>query len=154
MKVEEHPINPVGNYFPVIDKETDILVIEWNRIQEEIDKVPWYKRWWDNIRQRDWVIAIKFLMYALDHLVTTIDGLMDNGADKKATVLKALDVLYTSIVIPITPIWLKPFNNKVKEFLLEVVFSIMIDFVVAKYREGAWNLKGQNNGKKNSGTQM
>ena len=93
--------------------------------------------WWKKVRGH-WIKAISFLVAAGDFFIRRIDDLVEAGPDKKATVLAALGEVYDKIVAPYLPFWLKPFNTKIKKFVIEVVASIMIDFFVGKYRVGNW----------------
>lgn len=86
------------------------------------------------------VYVTKFLLGTLDGLIVFVDGLMggENGADKKATVLAAIVVLYDYVVAQALPIWLKPFAKSIKTFIIFTVMSIAIDWIVSKYNTGAW----------------
>jgi len=93
--------------------------------------------WWKRIKGQ-WVKAISFIVAAGDYFIRKVDDLLDEGPDKKATVLEALGEVYDSIVPGLLPFILKPFNKKIKSFVINVIASIMIDFFVGKYRVGNW----------------
>lgn len=86
------------------------------------------------------VQVVKYLLICLDGLIVFVDGLMENagGADKKATVLAAVAVLYDYVVKETMPIWLKPFASTIKVFIIYTIISIAIDWIVSKYRGGLW----------------
>jgi hypothetical protein len=86
------------------------------------------------------VYVTKFLLGTLDGLIVFVDGLMggESGADKKATVIAAVVVLYDYVVAQALPIWLKPFATSIKTFIIYTVISIAIDWIVSKYNTGAW----------------
>lgn len=83
-----------------------------------------------------------FLLGALDQLVNTIDGLLDKGIDKKATVLAGMERLYDFVQSSaFVPLWLKPFLSVIKSYVIYVLLSIFIDWMVSKYRQGQWKIK-------------
>ena len=82
-----------------------------------------------------------FLINSLDEFVQLVDDKIDNGADKKATVMVYIEKLYDEIVTMSLPIFLKPFSLPIKRFVIMVIVSGAIDFVVTKYRDGSWRNK-------------
>jgi len=82
-----------------------------------------------------------FLINSLDEFIQIVDDKLDNGSDKKATVMLYVEKLYDEIVTASLPVFLKPFNLPIKRFVVLVVISGTIDFVVSKYRNGAWRNK-------------
>lgn len=114
---------------------------------EEVDrKVEFYRNLWDSQRNAKsfWRPSVSlsrvtnFLMVALDDLVVTVAGSVLSGPDKKATVLKAVDVLYDYIIREAIPVWMRPFAAPVKQYIVEVLVSNAIDWMVAKYQSGSW----------------
>lgn len=123
--------NPVGTpRLQVIDNAVKEVMLVWEQIAPN-------STWWTRTKGA-WVAAVRFLIKATDYLIRQIDDVLDNGPDKKATVLAVIDKLYDLIVPPLLPLWLKPFNSRIKRFVIYVVISLMIDFIVEKYREGDW----------------
>jgi len=87
-----------------------------------------------------------FFLGSVDILICTIDNLLDKGIDKKATVLMGMDEIYTYVQkSPYIPIWLKPFLNVIKNYVVYTVFSMFIDWAVSKYRQGYWRIKDDSN---------
>ena len=128
--------NPVGipeSY--VLKNSIDEVIETWKRNNPS-------PSWWRKIKGH-WIKAISFLVAAGDYFIRHIDNLLENGPDKKATVLEALGKVYDAIVPPYLPFFLRPFNNKIKKFALEVIASIMIDFFVGKYRAGNWEVESE-----------
>lgn len=82
-----------------------------------------------------------FLINSLDEFVQLVDDKLGDGADKKATVMIYIEKLYDEIVTTSLPLFLKPFNMPIKRFVIMVVISGAIDFVVSKYRDGSWRDK-------------
>jgi flagellin-specific chaperone FliS len=83
-----------------------------------------------------------FLMYALDGLVNAVNEAVITGPDKKATVLDALDRLYEYTVREALPFWLRPVASPIKSYVIHVLVSNAIDWMVLKYREGSWSSSG------------
>jgi len=83
-------------------------------------------------------IATKFLLDCVDELVMLVEEYIASGPDKKATVLAALSMLYDFVVFNALPLWLKPFAGQIKTFIITVLVSELIDFVVSKYKKGSW----------------
>jgi hypothetical protein len=77
----------------------------------------------------------------MDEFVQLIDDQLIDSADKKATVMVYVEKLYDEIVTLSLPIFLKPFSMPIKRFVIMVVVSGAIDFVVTKYRDGSWRKK-------------
>lgn len=82
-----------------------------------------------------------FLINSLDDFIQIVDDQIGDGADKKATVMVYVEKLYDEIVTMSLPIFLKPFSLPIKRFVIMVVVSGAIDFIVAKYRDGSWRNK-------------
>lgn len=82
-----------------------------------------------------------FLMYALDGLVNAANEAVLIGPDKKATVLDAIDRLYDYTVREALPIWLVPVALPIKSYVIHVLVSNAIDWIVMKYKNGSWSNK-------------
>lgn len=117
-----------------------------HKIEEIEKKVQFYCNLWDFQRNSKsfWKPSInlsavtKFLLLALDDLVVTISDHLMSGADKKATVLAAIETLYDYTVREVLPIWLRPLASPIKNYVIYVLISNAIDWMVAKYRNGSW----------------
>lgn len=125
--------NPVGvSYLDLIKKEIDEVIAVWNQHNPT-------SSWWSRAKGA-WVSAVKFVMRATDYLIKVVEEKVPGGANKKATVMAAIGLLYDSIVAPLLPAYLKPVNSRIKVFVLNVLVSLTIDFIVEKYRDGSWTL--------------
>ena len=82
-----------------------------------------------------------FLLLSLDMLVEVADEAVLTGPDKKATVLDAVERLYDFAMREALPIWLIPVAGPIKAYIIRVLISNAIDWVVTKYREGSWRVK-------------
>lgn len=109
-------------------------------------KLDFYKRLWDSqwSRRRMWVPKVglsrltNFLMVALDDFVVLVSEVAIPGHDKKATVLEAVDRLYEYTVREALPIWLRPIAAPIKNYVVYVLASNAIDWMVTKYKSGSW----------------
>lgn len=126
--------NPIGKIQIVPEFEKKIIELS-NRWDEKIKSSSnsWIK---SNIS----VAAITlFLLGALDELILTINNLLENGPDKKATVLSGLERIYDYIIKEGLPIWAKPIAIFIKEYIIYYLASSAIDYFVNKYKNGVWN---------------
>ena len=127
--------NPVGQ--PVkglLDDQVKEIITLW---EKDHPKPKWY-HFWKRIKGL-WFAAVRFIIAAGDYFVQTIDDLIEGGPEKKATVLEALGEVYDAIVPFLLPIFIRPFNKQLRTFVIDVVASLLIDFIVGKYREGSWD---------------
>lgn len=124
--------NPVGNpNVEIIRDKIDEVINYW------VENHPEILVWWKRVSV-NWVEIVGFLVMAGDYFIKTVDDLLENGPDKKATVMSAIEEVYDFIVPNLMPIWLKPFSGQIKSFVFGVVINIIIDYFVRKYREGEW----------------
>ena len=86
-----------------------------------------------------------FLLFSLDMLVKVVDETVLTGPDKKATVLDAVGRLYDFAIREALPIWLVPVAGPIRAYVIHVLVSNAIDWVVAKYRDGSWRTQKENN---------
>lgn len=129
--------NPVGEVQQL--KAVDEKVSNFVKLWEADHPVP---KWWQFWKKGTALYKIvKFLMNALDEFITLVEDVIEKGADKKATVIAAIGSLYDYIIKETMPIWLRPFANKVRYVVIEVLIASAIDWIVEKYRSGAWEQK-------------
>jgi hypothetical protein len=133
--------NPIGivRNIPELEEKLASLIGEWN---EKVKSNS--KSWLDKIRlnyKSNLSLATKFLIYSIDELVYVASNTILTGPDKKATVLDALDRVYAYVVAEALPIWLKPFAKQIEYYVIYTLASIVIDWMVQKYKEGSWNQK-------------
>lgn len=123
------------------DKANPIGVV--HKIEQVEEKLVHYARMWDEINHsRNFWNSSKinlsritnFLLFALDDFITIVSAVAIPGPDKKATVLDAIDKLYEYTVKEAMPIWLKPFAGILKNYIVYVVISNAIDWIVLKYQ--------------------
>jgi len=119
---------------PQITELVQKLANQWSNIQPEV-ALRWWQIW---SKQANFKKSTKFLIDCVDDLINLVEEYIPKGADKKATVLAALSILYDFIVANALPIYLKPFANKIKQAVIFIMISELINFMVGKYREGNW----------------
>lgn len=126
--------NPIGEVKidEAIENFIQIMSAEWDEAREVI---PWWKFW----KRMSIVRVTDFLLKSLDELIAYVDYVIDtSGADKKATVLRAIETLYDYTAREAIPILLRPFAGKIKSIIILDVLSPAIDWIVDKYRNGTW----------------
>jgi len=127
--------NPVGkSHVGILDPQVKKVIALW---EKDNPKPRWYQ-FWKRI-QGGWYLAVRYIIAAVDFFIREIEDKLDNGPDKKASVLAALGQVYDAIVPFVLPIFLRPFNTQIKIFVIDVVASLLIDFIVGKYRDGSWH---------------
>lgn len=90
------------------------------------------------VSKADLITASKFLLTALDEAVKYAQENMTVGAEKKVFVLTVIGRLYDSTIGPLLPYWLYPFSSYLKNFVVNILLSQLIDYVVGKYKSGDW----------------
>jgi hypothetical protein len=124
-------VHPVGQVKPqLLEEDVKDAIRLW--------KINAPKSTWWNRASGAWISAVGFIIRATDYFIRKIDELIPEGEDKKATVLDALGKVYDVIVPTLMPIWVRPFNKKIKDFIINVVASLLVDFIVSKYHESEW----------------
>lgn len=123
--------NPVGvaQNIPEIEKKIINYAIAWDEQS---------KKWRSKI---DFSKITNFLLLAMDDFIVILGEKMIPGADKKATVLDAVDKLYEYVIKEAMPIWMKPFAKPIKHFIIYILVSSAIDWVVMKYNQGSWKVQ-------------
>lgn len=132
-------ISPIGQVknTPEIEEKVILLSQEWNSNFKK------NYNWLDNLKLKYSIsIITSFLLYALDELIIIANNTNLLGSDKKATVLSGLERIYDCVVEEALPIWLKPFAKQIKYYVIYILLSIMIDWIVKKYKNGIWNKTG------------
>jgi hypothetical protein len=82
--------------------------------------------------------ATSFILYALDDFIIAAMTVVISGPDKKATVLDAVSRLYDFTAEEVLPIWMKPIAVPIKQYVIHVLVSVAIDWIVSKYNNSEW----------------
>jgi len=127
-------VNPIGSVqqLDAVEQRVNMLAEKW---REDNPKPKWWQFW---KKGTTLYRVVKFIINALDELILMVDDMIDNGADKKATVVAAVGLLYDYIIREAMPIWLRPFAGKIRKLIIDVLVVTAIDWIVAKYRTGTW----------------
>jgi hypothetical protein len=105
---------------------------------------------WDqeNISGSFWTFSKTYLMKvsnfitnALDETVRLVENLIPGGENKKIAVMSTMENILDYIIIQTFPVWAKPFIPIIKKFVLNVLVSNFIDFIVSKYNAGLWGVQ-------------
>mgnify|MGYP003661069014 CR=1 FL=1 len=139
MKLTLNPVGQTHDIQKVNNKVNDVLA-KWEKDNPK-PKVSWWNpfSWWKSRRSSLLKVTL-FLFECVDNFIRYIENEVINGPDKKATVLAAVTIIYDYIVKEAMPAWAKPFAGKIKGFLIGILVSGVIDFIVKKYNEGwAWS---------------
>ena len=136
--------NPLGTVRRIseFEKRISFLKIKWDHEVQNNPKVYNFRF----IKTINLNVVTNFLLECLDDLVITIDNLLENGPDKKATVLNALDRIYDYVLKEGMPIWLRPIAAPLKNYIIYILISNSIDWIVNKYKKKEWNKKEVKNG--------
>lgn len=116
------------------------------------DEIKPIKSGWFKISSDYLLKGTVFIINSIDYMIQFVEPIIPKGTDKKAIVLLVAGQLYDYVLVPILPLWLKPISATLKKLLITVVISQLIDFIVSKYRAGAWNM--ETNGKENFKLQL
>ena len=130
--------NPIGEvkFLPQIEELVNSLAAEWkDKVLAETGEVKWWHFWRKGASLHT---AAMYVISSVDQLVDCVEGIITGGSDKKATVMYAVGLLYDYVVKECMPIYLKPFAGKLKRFVIDVIISNAIDWIVSKYRAGVW----------------
>jgi hypothetical protein len=127
-------------------KEKDNPVGVVQRIDEIENKILKYQKIWDQNKEKKGFLfkrpnlhkVTNFLLMVLDDFVVTVSTVIISGPDKKATVLNAVDRLYEYTVKEAMPIWMRPLAAPIKHYIVYVLVSSAIDWMVVKYQSGSW----------------
>jgi hypothetical protein len=133
----ETTVNPIGEVQQdeTIKQYIQSRVVEWQNVKETIQP-----KWWQFWKTGTVLCAAtKFCIEALDYVIDHVDSIDISNPDKKATALSVMSVFYDYIIREALPIWLKPFAKSIKQILIYSVCSVIIDWIVKKYRDGSWN---------------
>jgi len=130
-----------------------------DEIQEVLKNLEIYlndlKIRWDNegVTSKGWLFLARtrlvkgtiFITNCLDELIQFVEYLIPEGKDKKSAVLSILGKLFDHVVYEAFPIWLRPFTPTIKKIILDAIIGVAIDFIVAKYNAGIWNMEQMEN---------
>lgn len=129
-----------------------------DQIQEVLKKVASYledaKLQWDNQNpdKKGWftfnkgniIKATIFLLGVTDDLIQFVETFIPDGADKKAAVLLVITRLFDYIATKSFPAFISPFVPMIREIVISIIISNLIEFIVSKYKAGYWKMETTN----------
>ena len=112
----------------------------------QVDKiesaVAMLKAVWASQSQRKSIrISASGLSKVTNFLLLSLDMLVKVADETVLTVLDAVERLYDFAMREALPIWLIPVAGPIKAYIIRVLVSNAIDWVVTKYREGGWRVE-------------
>ena len=94
---------------------------------------------WFSLNKRYILDCTVFLVSTLDDLIVFVQAHIQKGSDKKAVVMSMSSDIFDYIAVQAFPVWLRPFAPVIKEIVVSIVISQLVEFIVKKYKEGVWN---------------
>lgn len=132
LEASGNPVNPIGNEKSTVDINSflNILKKKWDDLAVSLKETGTFS----------FKSAVKFLVFSLDALIIFSENVLpgETGADKKATVLMGVGILYEYVLKQFLPLWLRPFATSIQTFVVGTLCSIAIDWIVSKYKNGSW----------------
>ena len=113
-----------------------------SRLEDYLDSL---KSQWDishpksSLSKRYIFECTAFIISFLDELIVFVQKHVKGGSEKKTIVLSMSSDVFNYIVERAFPIWLRPFAPMIKEIVVSIIISNLIEFIVKKYKEGLWN---------------
>lgn len=120
----------------VIEGFLNTLVTQWEAEYQGKSKWLWFFKAKVGLAK-----CARFVASATDGFVVLAERIGDvgSGVAKKTVVTNALDRLYTRVVQPNLPLWLKPVGWLIRLVVIRLIIGTLIDFCVHKYNQGHWN---------------
>lgn len=120
----------MGTVIDVLNGYLQYLKFKWD--QENLGDSIW-------IFGKTYITKVSnFVMNALDETIRLVENLIPGGENKKLAVMSTMEKVLDYIIVQTFPVWAKPFSSLIKKFVLNVVVSNFIDFIVSKYNTGMW----------------
>lgn len=124
----ETTVNPVGRVVavPGLDALVAKMKDGWTGVKQGLARVPWSA-------------VTNYLLKCFDDLIVYLVEHDIPGADKKATVMNAVGQVYDWVIAGMLPVYVRPFSGLIRGFVVNNLASAAVDWVVAKYNNGAWH---------------
>jgi len=126
-----------------IDIQIDPKVLSELNIYLDTLKKKWDdqypdKKSWFSLHKTYILNSTIFLISVLDDLIVFVQSSIPRGADKKLAVMAVVSKIFDYIVVQAFPVWMTPFAAIIKEMIVGVVISQLVEFIVSKYKNGEW----------------
>lgn len=106
-----------------------------NKFLDELSS-KWHKEEPDSLAK-----SSIFVLDSLDNSINLVEELTISGKDKKEVVLFIMSTFFENVISKSMPAYIYPFEKIIRVFVIKVVLSAFIDFMVKKYNEGSWTWK-------------
>ena len=126
-----------------IDDQLKWLIWNWESNEVSEDTPP-ERRWWefwkiDNSRKKSLLVVGRYLLEGLDDFIKIARSKGD-PLNYKATIMAAITTLYESVIKSAKmPWWLKPFGGSLQTLVINVLASLLIDYIVRRYETGQFS---------------
>jgi hypothetical protein len=119
---------------PAIEKHVNFLVANWHSsdiLVSEILPESNNKKWWqfwklDADQKQNLQNVFRYMLEGIEDFVIILQKTYGNIGDHQEDIVNGVSTLYDNIVT--LPLWLKPFNSKIKGWVLLIV-PIVVDFL-------------------------
>jgi len=132
-------------YNEPLDNHLKWLMYNWNSAEvatgaTEQEGREWWEFWKvDEARKRELLVIGRYLLEGLDDFVRIAHSQGGNTMGLKATILASVSSLYDTVITSAKmPWWVKPFGKSVKTLVINVVASLLIDFIIRRYETGSF----------------
>lgn len=129
LKIDREVLSKLNIYLASLKKD-------WDELHPE-------KKSWFSVRKTYIVDSTIFLISVLDSLIIFVQDRIQSGPDKKIAVMSVVSNVFDYIVIQAFPAWLRPFAPVVKEVVVGVIINQLVEFIVLKYKQGAWKMEAK-----------
>jgi len=129
---------------PSMDQQLKFLIWNWHS-KETSTETPPNREWWefwkvDEKRKRSIRVIGRYLLEALDDFVRIAMVQTHNTIELKATILASISALYDTVITGAKlPWWVKPFGKSVKTLVIDVLASLLIDYMIRRYDSGTFS---------------
>jgi len=123
-----------------MDQHLKWLVWNWSSSETSAD-TPDDRQWWefwkiDKSRKKGLLVIGRYLLEGLDDFVRIAKS-QGNPLEYKATILNSIGSLYDAVITGAKiPWWMKPFGSSLKNLVINVMASLLIDYIVKRYDGG------------------
>ena len=125
----------------VRDIDTHLKWLMWNWNSSETSSfTPDDRQWWqfwktDASQKNSLLVAGRYILEGVDDFVR-IAYAKGNPLDHKATILYTTGMLYDTVIHDVKiPWWMRPFKSSLKELIINVVISLLVDYITKHYQQ-------------------
>ena len=102
------------------------------------------KKSWFTLNRGNLIKATIFLIGVTDEMIQFVETFIPVGSDKKAAVMLVAAKMFDYVVTKSLPTYLLPFTPVIREIVISVIISNLIEFIVTKYKSGYWKMEQTN----------